>query len=58
MVVDRLEMRMGWAVIRTVLDRLGFMLVSCIGASGAGLRGDPRCRDRLVLCVYRAKLSF
>lgn len=28
------------------------MLVSCIGASGAGLRGGPRCRHDLVFCVY------
>lgn len=39
MVVDGLEVGMGWAAIGTVLDRFGFMLVSCIGASGAGLRG-------------------
>ena len=37
--VDRLEVRMGWAAVSTVQDRLGFMLVSCIGASGAVLRG-------------------
>ena len=39
MVVDGLEVRMGWAAVGTVQDRLGFMLVSCIGASGVALRG-------------------
>jgi hypothetical protein len=37
----------------TVQSRLGGMLICCIGASGAGLRGDPRCRNDLVFCLYR-----
>lgn len=52
MVVDGLEVGCDWAAIGTVQDRQGFMLVSCIDTSGAGLRGGPRCGDDLVFCVY------
>jgi hypothetical protein len=41
----------------TVQSRLGGMLICCIGASGAGLRGGSRCRDDLVLCVYQVAVD-